>query len=59
MSNETETEWETDYWNENISAILKDLEAAEQGRHVSFISPVFCLTKEQRARFTENSGGVT
>ncbi|KAM5165188.1 armadillo repeat-containing protein 2 [Mantella aurantiaca] len=31
---ETETEWETDYWNENILPILKDLEAAEQGKNV-------------------------
>ncbi|XP_073483147.1 armadillo repeat-containing protein 2 isoform X2 [Aquarana catesbeiana] len=34
LSNETETEWETDYWNDNISAILKDLEAAEQDKNV-------------------------
>ncbi|XP_018419240.1 PREDICTED: armadillo repeat-containing protein 2 [Nanorana parkeri] len=31
--NESETEWETDYWNENISPILKDLEAAEQDKN--------------------------
>lgn len=31
-STETETKWETDYWNENISPILKDLEVAQQGK---------------------------
>ncbi|KAM9316634.1 armadillo repeat-containing protein 2 [Gastrophryne carolinensis] len=32
LVNETETEWELDYWNENVLPILQDLEAAEQDR---------------------------
>ncbi|XP_068087369.1 armadillo repeat-containing protein 2 isoform X2 [Hyperolius riggenbachi] len=31
-TNEMETEWEINYWNENISPILRDLETAEQDR---------------------------
>ncbi|CAI9556625.1 unnamed protein product [Staurois parvus] len=34
VGNETETEWERDYWNGNILPILKDLEAAEQDKNV-------------------------
>ncbi|XP_072264839.1 armadillo repeat-containing protein 2 isoform X2 [Pyxicephalus adspersus] len=33
-ANETETEWEMDYWNKNISPILEDLEAAEQDKNI-------------------------
>lgn len=43
-STETETKWETDYWNENISPILKDLEVAQQGKNVFFEPQVIHLT---------------
>ncbi|XP_075718365.1 armadillo repeat-containing protein 2 isoform X2 [Rhinoderma darwinii] len=33
-ANETETEWERSYWNENISPILQALEAAQQDGHL-------------------------